>query len=123
VVWTKREAAELSVAMNIAAHLFLTGGFFCLTTLLYRPRHDAEERATDAFFADLARPELTDARPTDSDIQQRHKLGLIVTAAGAGLLLMMAIPNPPWGRLVFLGCAAALLLIGGLLLRAARVKG
>ncbi len=122
VEWTKREASELSVMMNIAAHLFITGGFFCLTTLFYRPRQNAEAKATEGFFADLERPEVSDGRPTESDIQQRHKLGLIVSAAGVGLLFMMAIPNPWWGRMVFFGCAAGVLLIGILLLRAARVK-
>ncbi len=122
VTWTKREASELSVMSNIAAHLFLTGGFFCLTTLFYRRKDNATQAATDGFFADLERPELTDARPTESDIQQRHKLGLIVTAAGAGLLLMLAIPNPLWGRLLYLGCAAGVTLIGVLLLRSARVR-
>lgn len=122
VSWTRREASELSVMMNIAAHLFLTGGFFCLTTLFYRRREVPTDKGTDDFFADLSRPEVSDGRATEADIQQRRKLGLIVSAAGAGLLLMMVIPNPWWGRLVFLGCAAGVSLIGVLLLRSARVR-
>ncbi len=122
VSWTRREASELSVMMNIAAHLFLTGGFFCLTTLFYRRREVPADKVTDEFFADLSRPEVSDDRPTEADIQQRHKLGLIVTTAGAGLVLMMAIPNSLWGRLLYLGCAAGILLIGVLLLRSARVR-
>jgi SSS family solute:Na+ symporter len=122
VSWTRREASELSVMMNIGAHLFLTGGFFCLTTLFYRRREVPADKVTDGFFADLSRPEVSDGRPTEADIQQRHKLGLIVTTAGAGLVVMMAIPNPLWGRLLFLGCAAGVLLIGVLLLRSARVR-
>ncbi|WP_208453738.1 hypothetical protein [Burkholderia gladioli] len=38
----------------------------------------------------------------------------------AGLLAMVAIPNPAWGRLVFLGCALAVGIIGTLLVRSAR---
>lgn len=122
VVWTAREASELSVMSNIAAHLFLTGGFYCLTTLFYRREESSAQRQTDSFFADLERPELSDRKPTEADIQQRQNLGWIVTAAGLGLLLMLIIPNPAWGRLLFLGCAASVLLIGVLLLRSARVR-
>lgn len=122
VTWTKREASELSVMSNIAAHLFLTGGFYCLTTLFYRRTENATQASTDAFFADLGRPELSDARPTEADIQQRQKLGVIVTTAGACLLLMVAIPNPLWGRMLFLGCAGGVGLVGILLLRSARVR-
>lgn len=122
VVWTKREASELAVMSNIAAHLFLTGGFYCLTTLFYRRTEDATQLETDRFFHDLERPELSDARPTEADIQQRHKLGMVVTAAGVCLMLMVVIPNPLWGRMLFFACAGGVCLIGVLLLRSARAR-
>jgi hypothetical protein len=109
--------------LNIACHLFLTGGFFCLCTLFYRPKDDEVERATDSFFADLERPEITDDIPTAFDLHQRNKLGNIVVAAGVGLFAMMLIPNPAWGRVTYLLCALSVLAIGVLLRRSARVEG
>jgi solute:Na+ symporter, SSS family len=123
VTFTKREAGDLSVMLNIACHLFLTGGFFCLSTLFYRPQNDEVQHATDAFFADLERPEITDDIPTAFDLHQRNKLGNIVIAAGVGLFAMMVIPNPAWGRITYLLCALGVLAIGVLLRRSARVGG
>lgn len=117
---TRRESGDLSVILNIAAHLVLTGGFFCLTTLFHRHEDTPQQRETDAFFRDLDTPIITDDSPTEADLQQRGKLGFIVTLAGVGMLMMMLIPNPLWGRLTFLCCALGVLSIGLLLRRSAR---
>ncbi|MEN3109782.1 hypothetical protein ACFONG_13430 [Uliginosibacterium paludis] len=121
ITLTRREAGDFSVIINIAAHLVLTGGFFCLTTLFYKHEDSPIQRETDAFFKDLDTPVITDDTPTESDLQQRAKLGFIVTLAGVGMLLMIAIPNPLWGRLTFLACALGVLAIGLLLKRSARM--
>ncbi len=118
---TKREAGDLSVMLNIAAHLFLTGGFFCMTTLFYKHEATAMQAETDAFFADLERPEISDDRPTTADLHQREKLGFVVTVAGVGMLAMVLIPNPLWGRVTFLLCALSVLAIGLLLKQSAKV--
>lgn len=117
---SKRELGDLSVMLNIAAHLVFTGGFFCLTTLFYKREETAVQHETDAFFADLERPELSDDLPTPADLHQRNKLGLIVVAAGFGMLAMVLIPNPLWGRVLFLLCALVVLAIGVLLRQSAR---
>ena len=121
VSFSKREAGDLSVILNIAAHLVITTGFFCATTLFYKPDESALQTETRAFFADLDRPEITDDAPTESDLAQRAKLGFVVTLAGAGMMLMVLIPNPIWGRFVFLVCALIVLLIGFLLTRSSKV--
>ncbi|MDO6388301.1 sodium:solute symporter family protein [Uliginosibacterium sp. 31-12] len=121
IAFTRREMADLSVMINIAAHLVLTGGFFCLTTLFYKREETPVQRETDAFFADLERPELSDDRPTEADLHQRSKLGRIVTVGGVGMLAMLLIPNPLWGRMTFLLCALAVLAIGFALTRSARI--
>ncbi|MEC5399613.1 sodium:solute symporter family protein [Uliginosibacterium sp. H1] len=120
ITLSKRETGDFSVIINIAAHLVLTGGFFCLTTLFYKREESAIQQETDAFFADMERPVVTDDRPTASDLEQRAKLGWIVTAGGAGMLAMMLIPNPMWGRLLFGACALVILAIGLLLWRSSR---
>jgi len=122
VSFTKREAGDLSLMLNITAHLVLTGGFFCLTTLFYMREENAVQQSTDEFFRDLERPEITDDTPTEADLNQRNKLGDIVTVGGIGMFAMVLIPNPMWGRLTFLLCALSVLAIGLLLKRSARVK-
>ncbi|TPW32314.1 transporter [Martelella alba] len=109
---TARETADLRVIDTIAAHLIFTLGFFCLTTLFYVEARDPYRSTTDAFFNDVTTACVAGADQSEIDRAQRRKLGLLVMVMGAGLVLMTAIPNPLWGRLLFLGCAAAILIIG-----------
>ncbi len=122
VSFTKREAGDLSLMLNITAHLVLTGGFFWLTTLFYKREENAVQQSTDEFFRDLERPEISDDTPTEADLSQRNKLGDIVTVGGLGMMAMVLIPNPLWGRLTFLLCALSVLAIGLLLKRSARAR-
>ncbi len=118
---TAREAGEMKTMITIAAHLFLTAGFYCLTTLFYKEEADNNKAKSDEFFQDL-RTDVVAAEGQDIvDRMQRAKLGTLVTYMAAGLCLMVLIPNPMWGRLVFLGCAAAVFLVGFALKRSAKI--
>ncbi|QBR03389.1 sodium:solute symporter family transporter [Paraburkholderia pallida] len=115
-------ASELSAAntvLAIAAHVFLTGGFFCLTMLFYREPEQTRREQLDSFYHDFAREVVSDASQSEFDRLQRHKLGRITLMMGAGLFAMLAIPNPLWGRLLFLCCALAILVLGALMCRSA----
>jgi Na+/proline symporter len=109
---TLREAAELNVILTIAGHVFITGPFFCATSLLYREERDHHRTETDKYFADLETPFVSDDRQDDYDRQQRNKLGTMVVIMGSGVLAMTLIPNPMWGRMLFMLCSAAILTIG-----------
>lgn len=109
---TRREASELTVILTIAAHLLITATFFCATSLFYREARDPHREETDRFFADVETPINSDERPSEFDLQQRNKLGFMVIAMGSGVALMALIPNPLWGRLLFLLCSLSILLIG-----------
>lgn len=117
---TGREADDLHLILTIAGHLFITAPFFCATALFYREAEDRYRESRAAFFADLETPVVADDRQDEYDRQQRAKLGVTVMAMGCGVLLMALIPNPAWGRAVFLSCALAVLAIGVLLWRSAR---
>ena len=110
--FTAREAADMNLIMSIFAHIFITGGFFCATTLFYREETDTYLESKKAFFEDLKTPVIAGNDQDEYDLQQRRKLGAMVIYMGTGLLLMTLIPNPLWGRLVFLLCALAILAIG-----------
>ncbi len=117
--FTRREATDMNLILTIGAQIFITGGFFVLTSLFYREptaEHDAPRRA---FFEDLETPVIADGAQDAYDHEQRRKLGVMVICMGMGLVAMMFIPNPLWGRVMFLLCALALLVIGLFLKRSA----
>ena len=109
---TRREASELNVILTIAAHLFITATFFCATAFFYREERDSHREETKRFFVDLETPVISDGVQSEYDRLQRSKLGAMVIIMGTGILLMTLIPNPPWGRLLFLVCSVSLLFIG-----------
>ena len=109
---TRREASELNVILTIAAHVFITATFFCATTFVYREERDQHRKETQSFFTDLETPVISDDVQSEYDRQQRNKLGSMVIIMGTGLLFMVLIPNPMWGRLLFALCSLAILLIG-----------
>lgn len=117
---TKREIIELNIILTIAGHVFITAGFFCLTSLFYNEAKDKNKVETDRFFEDLQRPVIADDQQDEIDRQQRHKLGTIVMCMSAGILLMALIPNPFWGRMIFVMCAVVISTIGFLLKRSAK---
>ncbi|MEM7277353.1 MAG: transporter [Pseudomonadota bacterium] len=118
---TKRENSELTVVLTIGAHLFITAAFFCSTTFFYNAENDPHREATEKFFVDFETPVISDNEQSTYDRQQRNKLGTMVLIMGAAMSLMVLIPNPAWGRLLFAACALSILLIGMGLRKSARI--
>ncbi|WP_373100995.1 MULTISPECIES: sodium:solute symporter family protein [Pasteurellaceae] len=119
---TKREISELKVIITIAAHLFFTAGFFCLTMLFYKEDNDDNKARRIAFFNDVDRECIAVEGQDEIDRVQRQKLSTLVLIMAAGLLLMVFIPNPMWGRILFAGCALAIFAVGYGLKRSAAIK-
>ncbi len=120
---TRREVSEMRTIITIAAHLVFTAGFFCLTALFYKEETDPYKATTDAFFEDVD-TECVEAEGQDAiDRMQREKLGTLVLYMAAGLVLMVLIPNPLWGRLLFLACATAVFAVGYGLRKSAQIDG
>ncbi|MFM2480872.1 sodium:solute symporter family protein [Celerinatantimonas sp. YJH-8] len=118
---TGREFSALRLVDTIAAHLIFTLGFFWLTSFLYKEENDPYIEETKAFFEDVDTECVAGEGQSEFDRQQRKKLGMLTSVMGVGLILMVLIPNPWWGRLLFLFCALAILLVGYLLARSATV--
>jgi SSS family transporter len=110
---TKREWTDLIVAVSLLSHVVITGGFFCLTTLFYKGLEIDREQAVDRFFTNRNTP-LVKAKGEHAhlDNRQRMLLGRMIGIAGILVMAMMAIPNPLWGRLVFLVCGGFVLAVG-----------
>ncbi|MEQ9426649.1 MAG: hypothetical protein RJQ09_19655 [Cyclobacteriaceae bacterium] len=119
---TQREIIDLNIILTIASHVFITGGFFVTTSLFYDDVSDTNKLETDRFFDDLNRPVIADDKQEDFDRQQRDKLGTMVIIMSAGILLMAFIPNPLWGRMIFIMCALIISGIGFMLKRSAKPK-
>ncbi|WP_339721315.1 transporter [uncultured Paraglaciecola sp.] len=118
--FTRREYIDINLIITIAAHLVITAGFFCSTTFFYKEDDDQHRQETDRFFDDLDKAVVADFEQDEYDKQQRHKLGSMVIFMGSGVFAMMLIPNPMWGRMVFVLCALAILTVGFLLKRSAK---
>lgn len=118
---TRREAGEMRTMITIAAHLVFTAGFFCLSTLFYKEETDTHKETTTEFFKDVDTECVAEEGQDIVDRMQRAKLGSLVTCMAAGLTLMVLIPNPLWGRLLFLACAAAVFAVGYGLKKSARL--
>ncbi|TCP94677.1 SSS family transporter [Cricetibacter osteomyelitidis] len=119
---TKREISELKVIITIAAHLFFTAGFFCLTTFFYKEEKDDNKARRIAFFNDVDTECVAREGQDEIDRAQRKKLSTLVMIMSAGLCAMVLIPNPLWGRILFAGCALAIFAVGYGLKRSAEIK-
>ena len=117
---TGRETSDFRTMITIAAHLFITAGFFCATTLFYKEENDVNIENTKAFFEDVDTECVAEEGQDEIDRMQRHKLGSLVNYMGYGLTAMVLIPTPLWGRGLFLACAVSILIIGYLLKKSAK---
>jgi len=113
---TKREWADLIVVISLLSHIVITGGFFCLTTLFYKELNPQREADVSRFFTNIQTPLIkSENEGRHLDNRQRILLGRMVAISGILLLALMAIPNPLWGRMVFLICGASVFAVGYLL--------
>jgi len=120
--FTTRESTDMSLILTLGAHVFITAGFFWATSLFYKESKDKNKDETNRFFEYLETPVIADDQQDEFDRQQRSKLGIMVICMSAGILLMMLIPNPIWGRMTFMVCAGIIFVIGFLLKRSAIQK-
>ena len=120
--FTKREATDMNLILTLAAQVFITAGFFCATSFFYDESKDKNKSGTDRFFKDLETPVIADDQQDEFDRQQRNKLGMMVICMSIGILVMTLIPNPIWGRMIFVICALIIFSIGFLLKRSAKNK-
>jgi SSS family transporter len=116
---TGREWSDLKVAIGLISHIVFTGGFFLLSTLFYKPLSDERQKNVDKFFDNLATPLVSESNEQKIlDNKQRRMLGSLIAVAGAGIMLMFLLPNPLWGRFIFVLCGVIVMGVGLLLVKA-----
>lgn len=116
---TGREWADVKVTIGLVGHVIFTAGFFCLTTLFYKPLTKERQADVDKFFENLSTP-LVNETPTQKklDNKQRRMLGTLIAVAGVGIMAMFLLPNPLWGRCIFVLCGAIVMSVGLMLVKA-----
>ncbi|MEZ8022619.1 transporter [Vibrio sp. 1F255] len=116
---TGREWADLKVAIGLIGHIIFTAGFFILSTLFYKPLAEHREKDVDKFFNNLATPLVAESNEQKKlDNKQRRMLGSLIAVAGVGVMTMFVLPNPMWGRMVFVLCGLIVFSVGLLLVKA-----
>ena len=120
--FTHRESVDMNLILTLGVHVFITSVFFWATSFFYNESKDKNKIQTEHFFRNLEKPVIADDLQDDIDREQRNKLGGMVIYMGAGILLMALIPNPPWGRLIFILCSLFICFIGILLKRKAKTN-
>ncbi|MFA0693233.1 sodium:solute symporter family transporter [Vibrio sp. 10N.222.49.C9] len=116
---TGREWSDLKVAVGLIAHLTFTGGFFILSTLFYKPLEASRQKDVDTFFTNLSTPLVSESTAQKKlDNKQRHMLGSLIAVSGVAVMAMFALPNPFWGRMMFVLCGGIVFVVGLLLVKA-----
>ncbi|MEZ9041547.1 MULTISPECIES: sodium:solute symporter family transporter [unclassified Vibrio] len=122
---SSREFAEMkSITMGVTGHIIITGGFFLLTRLFYKEPTGKRAEEIAEFFSNAETPVIVEDSPQsfEADRQQYILLGRVLLATSAALLLLTLIPNPMWGRMLFVLMAAIVGFISWLLLRAGKLN-
>ncbi|MFA0487140.1 sodium:solute symporter family transporter [Vibrio sp. 10N.222.55.B11] len=122
---SSREFAEMkSITMGVTGHIIITGGFFLLTQLFYKEPTGKRAEEIAEFFSNAETPVIVEDSPQsfEADRQQYILLGRVLLATSAALLLLTLIPNPMWGRMLFVLMAAIVGFISWLLLRASKLN-
>jgi len=116
---TSREWKDIKVALGLTGHMVFTAGFFCLTTLFYKPLPAERQKDVDLFFNNLATPLVNESSAQATlDNKQRKMLGMLIASAGAGITCMFFLPNPFMESLIFVLCGGIVGGVGLLLIKA-----
>jgi hypothetical protein len=87
--------------------------------MFYKPLSEERQKNVDKFFDNLATPLVSEsAEQKKLDNKQRRMLGSLIAVAGVGIMAMFLLPNPLWGRMIFVFCGAIVMGVGLLLVKA-----
>ena len=121
---TKREFGDLrSVTLGVTLHMIITVPFFLLSSLFYK-KHVADRKIEiDTFFNNVSTEVVEDDDVENVlDNKQRLALGRLIQVAGLGITFLCVVPNPFWGRVVFIFVGLIVLSVGtGLILATKRI--
>lgn len=109
--------------IEMAGNFLVGGTWFCLTALFWKSSPPAHRAAIERFSAQLDTPvdfAKEEGAANANDARQAEVVGWLCCTYGGFITALALIPNPPAGRLAFLGCGGCVLFVGALLLRQSR---
>ncbi|GAA0178920.1 Na+:solute symporter [Clostridium sediminicola] len=120
---TSREFGDMrSITLGVALHLGITMTFFLMSQLFYKGHSEERQKEVDLFFYNTNTEVVADYDDeTEVDNKQRLMLGRLIQAGGAGIIALLLIPNPLWGRIVFIAVGGIVLLVGTVLVKSVTV--
>jgi len=110
-------------SIELFGNVAICSTWFIGTKLFWSRTSPAEKAAVADFFIRLRTPvdhAKEEGAASANDARQESVVGWLCLAYGAFVMLLAAIPNPPLGRVAFLGCGATVCIVGLLLLRASK---
>lgn len=101
--FTGRESSDLVFTVSMALHLTVTTGFFFMTRLFYTGLSPVRDQEVDRFFDDISTPVVSPPGASETDLEQRNKLGTLALIYGATIFLLPLIPQPDGRTAALLG--------------------
>lgn len=118
-----REFAEMkSVTLGVIGHMSITLPFFVISQFFYKGHTPEREVELNQFFTNIDTEVVVEESATNiaMDNKQRDMLGKMLLIAAIFLFMLVLVPNPMWGRMLFVIVALIIGGIGGLLLIASK---
>ncbi|MDA7746601.1 hypothetical protein N8878_04635 [Psychromonas sp.] len=111
-----------SVTLGVSGHMLITLPFFVLSQFFYKGLSPKRTAEVNKFFSNIDTEVIVEdtAMSIKMDNKQHTMLGRLLLTAAVPLLLLTLVPNPLWGRLLFVVVAALVALIGWLLVKSVR---
>ncbi|SNS91144.1 sodium:solute symporter family transporter [Tropicimonas sediminicola] len=91
--FTGRESSDLVFIVSMFLHLTVTTGFFFWSRRFYAGLSEKRLAEVDAFFEDVTTPVVSEQEVSETDLEQRNKLGTLAMIYGATILLLPLIPQ------------------------------
>ena len=109
--------------IQLFGNVALGTAWFLFSALFWKKSPATHRAAVEAFATQLDTPidfAREEGAANANDSRQSAAVGWLCLTYGSFVLLLTLIPNPPLGRLAFVGCGGLVVLVGAVLLRSAR---
>ena len=120
---TGREFAEMkSVTLGVGGHMLITLPFFIVSKFFYKEPTGERAVELNKFFTNIDTEVVVEDTEINIEMDNRQNtiLGKMLLIASLFIMLLTLIPNPMWGRMLFVIIAGMLALIGLVLLKSVR---
>jgi Na+/proline symporter len=113
---SKRETSDWELLSGVLINTVVCSAWFLGSCLFSHLRSADETARVEQFFQQMRAPvDFEKEIGANNDGQQQHTLGLLCLIYGAGISLLILIPNSRPGRLGMIFCAGSILGVGTLL--------